>query len=95
MSTAFQDPRWHQQTREDATLRCQGAGDVRESVAINHHEGVDVSITGNFTNSTRFQHQVAGTYKREYVERGKKYFSVASDGQRRGVPVFPKRPSGQ
>jgi len=53
---------------------------VRESVAINHHEGVDVSITGNFTNSTRFQHQVAGTYKREYVERGEKCFSVASDG---------------
>ncbi|MCI5195540.1 MAG: GGGtGRT protein [Candidatus Electrothrix sp. AW5] len=61
-------------------VRCFGADDVREGVAINHHEGVDVSITGNSTNPTRFQHPVAGTYKKECVEQGKKYFSVASGG---------------
>ena len=54
--------------------------DVREGVAIMHHEGVDVSITGNSTNPTRFQHPVAGTYKKECIEQGKKYFSVASGG---------------
>jgi hypothetical protein len=63
-----------------AVVRCYGADDVREGVAINHHEGVDVSITGNSTNPTRFQHPVAGTYKKECVEAGKKYFSVASGG---------------
>ena len=63
-----------------AAVRCYGADDVREGVAINHHEGVDVSITGNSTNPTRFQHPVAGTYKKECVEQGKKYFSVASGG---------------
>jgi hypothetical protein len=63
-----------------AAVRCYGADDVREGVAINHHEGVDVSITGNSTNPTRFQHPVAGTYKKECVEAGKKYFSVASGG---------------
>lgn len=63
-----------------ASVRCYGADDVREGVAINHHEGVDVSITGNSTNPTRFQHPVAGTYKKECVEKGKKYFSVASGG---------------
>jgi hypothetical protein len=63
-----------------AKVRCYGADDVREGVAINHHEGVDVSITGNSTNPTRFQHPVAGTYKKECVEQGKKYFSVASGG---------------
>ena len=56
------------------------ADDVREGVAIMHHEGVDVSITGNSTNPTRFQHPVAGTYKKECIEQGKKYFSVASGG---------------
>jgi len=63
-----------------AKVRCYGADDVREGVAINHHEGVDVSITGNSTNPTRFQHPVAGTYKKECQEQGKKYFSVASGG---------------
>ena len=67
-------------TGERATVNCYGADDVREGVAIMHHEGVDVSITGNSTNSTRFQHPVAGTYKKECVEQGKKYFSVASGG---------------
>lgn len=62
------------------TVRCYGADDVREGVAINHLEGVDVSITGNSTNPTRFQHPVAGTYKKECVQQGKKYFSVASGG---------------
>ena len=57
-----------------------GADDVREGVAIMHHEGVDISITGNSTNPTRFQHPVAGTYKKECVEQGKAYFSVASGG---------------
>lgn len=61
-------------------VRCYGADDVREGVAIMHSEGVDVSITGNSTNPTRFQHPVAGTYKKECVEQGKKYFSVASGG---------------
>src|SRR5574344_464061 len=71
--TAFSDgPR--------AAVRCYGADDVREGVAIMWKEGVDVSITGNSTNPTRFQHPVAGTYKKECVEQGKKYFSVASGG---------------
>ena len=63
-----------------AKVKCYGSDDVREGVAIMHWEGVDVSITGNSTNPTRFQHPVAGTYKKECVERGKKYFSVASGG---------------
>ncbi len=65
---------------ERANVRCFGADDVREGVAIMHHEGVDVSITGNSTNPTRFQHPVAGTYKKECIEQGKQYFSVASGG---------------
>jgi hypothetical protein len=65
---------------ERGAVRCYGADDVREGVAINHLEGVDVSITGNSTNPTRFQHPVAGTYKKECVQQGKKYFSVASGG---------------
>ena len=65
---------------ERAAVRCYGCDDVREGVAIMHSEGVDVSITGNSTNPTRFQHPVAGTYKKECVEQGKKYFSVASGG---------------
>ncbi|MDY4953799.1 MAG: GGGtGRT protein, partial [Candidatus Onthomonas sp.] len=65
---------------ERAAVRCYGADDVREGVAIMHHEGVDVSITGNSTNPTRFQHPVAGTYKKECIEQGKRYFSVASGG---------------
>ena len=67
-------------TGERAGVRCFGCDDVREGVAIMHHEGVDVSITGNSTNPTRFQHPVAGTYKKECIEQGKKYFSVASGG---------------
>jgi hypothetical protein len=67
-------------TGDRAAVNCYGADDVREGVAINHHEGVDVSITGNSTNPTRFQHPVAGTYKKERLEQGKKYFSVASGG---------------
>ena len=63
-----------------AKVKCYGSDDVREGVAIMHLEGVDVSITGNSTNPTRFQHPVAGTYKKECIERGKKYFSVASGG---------------
>ena len=63
-----------------AKVRCYGSDDVREGVAIMWKEQVDVSITGNSTNPTRFQHPVAGTYKKEAVERGKKYFSVASGG---------------
>ena len=63
-----------------AKVRCYGADDVREGVAVMHKEGVDVSITGNSTNPTRFQHPVAGTYKKECTELGKKYFSVASGG---------------
>ena len=65
---------------ERSAVKCYGADDVREGVAIMHHEGVDVSITGNSTNPTRFQHPVAGTYKKECIEQGKKYFSVASGG---------------
>ncbi|MCC8173881.1 MAG: GGGtGRT protein [Odoribacter sp.] len=65
---------------ERAKVRCYGADDVREGVAIMRHEGVDVSITGNSTNPTRFQYPVAGTYKKECMEEGKKYFSVASRG---------------
>ena len=65
---------------ERAAVKCYGADDVREGVAIMHHEGVDVSITGNSTNPTRFQHPVAGTYKKECNQLGKKYFSVASGG---------------
>ena len=71
--TAFSDG-------ERAKVRCYGADDVNEGVAIMRHEGVDVSITGNSTNPTRFQHPVAGTYKKERIEAGKKYFSVASGG---------------
>lgn len=63
-----------------AKVNCYGANDVTEGVAIMWKEGVDVSITGNSTNPTRFQHPVAGTYKKECVEQGKKYFSVASGG---------------
>ena len=65
---------------ERGNIRCYGANDTREGVAIMQHEGVDISITGNSTNPTRFQHPVAGTYKKECVEAGKKYFSVASGG---------------
>lgn len=65
---------------ERAAVRCFGANDVREGVAILQHEGVDVSITGNSTNPVRFQHLVAGTYKKWAIENGKKYFSVASGG---------------
>ena len=65
---------------ERANVRCYGADDVREGVAIMHLEGVDVSITGNSTNPTRFQHPVAGTYKKERTLAGKPYFSVASGG---------------
>lgn len=63
-----------------AAVRCYGADDVREGVAIMWKEKVDVSITGNSTNPTRFQHPVAGTYKKECVEKGRRYFSVASGG---------------
>ncbi len=65
---------------ERAAVRCYGVDDVREGVAVMHKEGVDVSITGNSTNPTRFQHPCAGTYKKECIEQGKKYFSVASGG---------------
>lgn len=65
---------------ERAAVKCYGANDVLEGVAIMKHEGVDVSITGNSTNPTRFQHLVAGTYKKWATENGKKYFSVASGG---------------
>ena len=65
---------------EKAKVRVYGADDVSEGVAIMRHEGVDVSITGNSTNPTRFQHPVAGTYKKWATEHGKKYFSVASGG---------------
>ncbi len=65
---------------ERSKVNCYGADDVREGVAIMHHEEVDISITGNSTNPTRFQHPVAGTYRKECIERGKKYFSVASGG---------------
>lgn len=63
-----------------SAIRCYGANDVREGVAIMHAEGVDLSITGNSTNPTRFQHPVAGSYKKERLELGRKYFSVASGG---------------
>ncbi len=65
---------------ERSKVRCYGSDDVREGVAIMHEENVDVSITGNSTNPTRFQHPVAGTYKKERLEQGKRYFSVASGG---------------
>ena len=65
---------------DKAKVKCYGADDVSEGVAIMRHEGVDVSITGNSTNPTRFQHPVAGTYKKWATENGKKYFSVASGG---------------
>ena len=67
-------------TGDRAKVRCYGSDDVREGVAIMWKEQVDVSITGNSTNPTRFQHPVAGTYKKEAGERGQKYFSVASGG---------------
>ena len=63
-----------------AAVKCYGTDDVREGVAIMWHENVDISITGNSTNPTRFQHPVAGTYKKERLAAGKKYFSVASGG---------------
>ena len=65
---------------DNASVRCYGADDVNEGVAIMRYEGVDASITGNSTNPTRFQHPVAGTYKKWCIENGKKYFSVASGG---------------
>ena len=65
---------------ERTKIKCYGAFDVREGVAIMHHENVDISITGNSTNPTRFQHPVAGIYKKERIEMGKPYFSVASGG---------------
>lgn len=65
---------------ERGKVKCFGADDVREGVAIMHYSGVDISITGNSTNPTRFQHPVAGTYKKEKIEKGEKYFSVASGG---------------
>lgn len=65
---------------EKSSVRCYGSDDVREGVAIMHYEDVDISITGNSTNPTRFQHPVAGTYKKERLLEGKKYFSVASGG---------------
>jgi len=65
---------------DKAKVRCYGADDVNEGVAIMIKEGVDVSITGNSTNPTRFQHPVAGTYKKWSIENGRKYFSVASGG---------------
>ena len=71
-----------------ATVKCYGADDVQEGVAIMHHENVGVSITGNSTNPTRFQHPVAGTYKKECIEQGKKYFSVAS-GSGTGRTLHP------
>ncbi|MEN6358879.1 MAG: GGGtGRT protein [Smithella sp.] len=67
-------------TGERAAVRCYGADDVREGVAIMHLEGVDVAITGNSTNPTRFQHPVMGIYKKERLLAGKKFFSVASGG---------------
>ena len=67
-------------TGERAAVNCYGCDDVREGVAVMRYEGVDVSITGNSINPTRFQHPVAGTYKKECMEQGKKYFSVASGG---------------
>ena len=67
-------------TGDRAKVKCYGANDVTEGVSIMWHENVDVSITGNSTNPARFQHPVAGTYKKERLEAGKKYFSVASGG---------------
>ena len=67
-------------TGERAAVKCYGANDVLEGVAIMKKEAVEVSITGNSTNPTRFQHLVAGTYKKWAIENGKKYFSVASGG---------------
>ncbi len=67
-------------TGQRATVKCYGADDVREGVAIMRHEAVDVSITGNSTNPTRFQHPVAGTYKKECLQDHRSYFSVASGG---------------
>ncbi len=67
-------------TNPRAQVRCYGANDVQEGVAVMWNENVDISITGNSTNPTRFQHPVAGTYKKERLEAGKKYFSVASGG---------------
>ena len=81
--TRFQHPvagTYKKECVERGNVRCYGANDVREGVAIMHYEDVDVSITGNSTNPTRFQHPVAGTYKKECIEKGKKYFSVASGG---------------
>ena len=72
-----------------AKVNCYGANDVQEGVAIMWKENVDVSITGNSTNPTRFQHPVAGTYKKERVEAGKKYFSVASGAQFAGSSSVP------
>jgi hypothetical protein len=77
LKTLFEKP---YSTSERASVKCYGADDVCEGVAIMRKEGVDVSITGNSTNPTRFQHPVAGTYKKWAVENGKKYFSVASGG---------------
>ena len=65
---------------ERSVIKCYGSDSVQEGVAIMHREGVDISITGNSTNPTRFQHPVAGCYKKECNEQGKKYFSVASGG---------------
>jgi len=65
---------------ERSAIKCYGSDSVQEGVAIMHKEGVDISITGNSTNPTRFQHPVAGCYKKECNEQGKKYFSVASGG---------------
>ena len=65
---------------ERSQVKCYGADSVQEGVAIMHMEDVDISITGNYTNPTRFQHPVAGCYKKECIEKGKKYFSVASGG---------------
>ncbi len=67
-------------TGDKAKVKCYGCNDVQEGVAVMKHEGVDVSITGNSTNPTRFQHPVAGTYKKWAMENSKKYFSVASGG---------------
>lgn len=76
--TVVREKKYSDGTR--GSVKCYGADDVREGVAIMRFEGVDVSITGNSTNPTRFQHPVAGTYKKECVENGRKYFSVASGG---------------
>ena len=70
-----------------AKVNCYGANDVQEGVAIMWRENVDVSITGNSTNPTRFQHPVAGTYKKERIEAGKKYFSVALRRRHRPYPA--------